>query len=113
MREQQGFTYRQNPPRTAYTASVQADEEEYEEVEEYQPPTRAVQRVTRQPTVTYSQPRMPTSSRRYDLDEYGRPLPRQPRVQYHDTPYRKPAPKPVEKPRRRIHWLAFVGGALF
>jgi hypothetical protein len=102
---QQGHTY---APRTAYRASVQADEDVYEEEDApvAQPTHRNVQRLA--PST-----RMPTSSRRYDLGLDGYPIPRRARVEYHDTPYRKPAPKPAEKPRRRVHWMAFVGGALF
>lgn len=54
-------------------------------------------------------PRMPVVTRRYDLtpgsyEEY-----------YHQTPLGRSAPKPQERPRQRIqvHWLVYVGIALF
>jgi hypothetical protein len=117
MREQHGPSYQQKPPRTAYTASIQADEEyEDDEEDDYQPPVRQhrdVQRLSRQPITSYAQPKLPTSTRRYDVDSEGIPVPRRSRVEphYHDTPYRKPATR--EAPRFRLHWIAWAGIVLF
>lgn len=65
-------------------------------------------------------PPMPTSTRRYDVDNNGIPL-RQRRVDhYHETPLlsrRQPAvereaPEPRHSKRAQVHWLVFAGVAL-
>lgn len=129
--EQQGHHYRRqaNPHYAGHSAGIHPEDtptrsqyfvDDGDVEEDDKPPApvrqhRDVQRLDR-PIRAYAQPRMPTSTRRYDLDENGIPLyaQRTSRIdtQYHDTPYKQTAIK-LQKPHRKMHWLFFVGAGLF